>query len=163
MSNSVKGKVTESLQAAEELYHQLVLLVGASGSGKTAILQAVAINADVLVNNLNLELSVRMLDLTERQRAQRLPFLLNQIVDPDQSTVIFDNIEILFDKSLGVDPLRLLQQVARNRRVLVAWNGDTDLERLTYAEPDHPEYRKYEVSDVLIVSMNGRATIDTAA
>lgn len=163
MSIMIKDRVTESLQAASGLYHQLVLLVGTSGSGKTTILQSIAADIEILTTNLNLALSVRMLDLTERQRAQRLPSLLNQIIDPDQSTVIFDNIEILFDKSLGVDPLRLLQQVARNRRVLVAWNGDTDLEKLTYAEPDHPEYRKYEVSGVLVVSMNGRATIDTAA
>lgn len=162
MASFIRIKVTDSLRAAGELYHQLVLLVGENGTGKTAVLQELATDLGVSVNNLNLELSVQMLELTARQRIQRLPSLLDQVVRSTQSLIIFDNIEILFDKSLAVDPLRLLQGVARNHRVLAAWNGRADGKMLVYAEPDHPEYRKYDVPDALIVSMNGWASIDPA-
>lgn len=162
MASFIRIKVTDSLRAAGELYHQLVLLVGENGTGKTAVLQELATDLGVSVNNLNLELSVQMLELTARQRIQRLPSLLDQVVRSTQSLIIFDNIEILFDKSLAVDPLRLLQGVARNHLVLAAWNGRADGKTLVYAEPDHPEYRKYDAPDALIVSMNGWASIDSA-
>jgi hypothetical protein len=59
--------------------------------------------------NVNLELSRRMLDLTERQRELRLPRLLMEIVnDAAGDVVLLDNIEILLDVSLKQDPLRLL-------------------------------------------------------
>lgn len=162
MASFIRIKVTDSLRAARELYHQLVLLVGENGTGKTAVLQELATDLGVSVNNLNLDLSVQMLDMSTRQRIQRLPSLLDQVVRSTQSPIILDNIEILFDKSLAVDPLRLLQGVARNHLVLAAWNGRADGKTLVYAEPDHPEYRKYDAPDALIVSMNGWASIDPA-
>jgi hypothetical protein len=162
MASFIRIKVTDSLRAAGELYHQLVLLVGENGTGKTAVLQELATDLGVSVNNLNLDLSVQMLELTARQRIQRLPSLFDQVVRSTQSLIIFDNIEILFDKGLAVDPLRLLQGVARNHLVLAAWNGRADGKTLVYAEPDHPEYRKYDAPDALIVSMNGWASIDPA-
>jgi hypothetical protein len=88
---------------------------------------------------------------------------LDQVVRSTQPVIILDNIEILFDKSLAVDPLRLLQGVARNHLVLAAWNGNTDGKTLVYADPDHLEYRKYDTPDALIVSMNSWASIDSAA
>ncbi len=163
MASFIKIKVMDSLRAAGELYYQLVLLVGENGTGKTAVLQELATEFGVSVNNLNLDLSVQMLELTARQRIQRLPSLLDQVVRSTQPVIILDNIEILFDKSLAVDPLRLLQGVARNHLVLAAWNGNTDGKTLVYADPDHLEYRKYDAPDALIVSMNNWASIDHAA
>ena len=59
-----------------------------------------------------------MLDLTERQRALQLPRLLSEVVNIYQSDVILlDNIEILFDVSLKQKPLRLLQDLSRNKTV----------------------------------------------
>ena len=66
--------------------------------------------------------------------------------------VLLDNIEILFDVALKQDPLRLLQNLSRNKTVVVAWNGSASGGQITYATPDHPEYRKYAIGDFLVVS-----------
>ena len=42
MAEPVHEKIKRSLQAAEGLYHRLVLLVGETGSGKTDVLREVA-------------------------------------------------------------------------------------------------------------------------
>jgi hypothetical protein len=128
--------------------------------------------------NVNLELSRRMLDLTERQRALQLPRLLQDIcassVERQASEVLLlDNIEILFDVKLQQDPLRLLQGLSRNKTIVAAWPGsvtdsctggygstEDDARRttsdaghyLTYAIPDHPEYRRYPIRDFLVIS-----------
>jgi hypothetical protein len=136
--------------------------VGEAGSGKTGVLQQVAEASGSSVINVNLALSGQLLELTARQRSLRLPGILDQIADRNQSPVVLDNLEILFDKDLQQDPLRLLQTISRNRAVVASWNGSVNTARLTYAEIDHPEYRSYDAVDLLIVGMDGSTTIDSA-
>lgn len=159
MAEPIHDKIKRSLQAAEGLYHRLVLLVGETGSGKTGLLREVAEEFGSSVVNVNLALSGELLELTAKQRLLRLPGILGQIADQARSPVVLDNIEILFDKDLQQDPLRLLQSVSRNRTVVASWNGTMNSGRLLYAEPGHPEYRSYESVDALIVSMDGTATV----
>lgn len=162
MAEAIQEKLKQSLRAAEGLYHRLVLLVGESGSGKTEILREFAEEIGTEVININLLLSAELLGLSETQRGLHLPEILDKIVDNEQTTVVLDNIEILFDQQLKQDPLRLLQLMSRNRSVVAAWNGKIEQGRLIYAEPGHPEYRQYDGKELLFVGMNGTATIDDA-
>ncbi len=162
MAGPIHDKIKRSLQATEGLYHRLVLLVGESGSGKTGVLRDVAHTFGTFVININLVLSTELLELTANQRSLWLPGILGQIVDKGQSPVVLDNLEILFDKGLKQDPLRLLQGLSRNRSMVVSWNGTSTDGRLLYAEMEHPEYRSYESVDALIVGMDGTATVDSA-
>ena len=162
MAEPIHDKVKRSLQTSEGLYHRLVLLVGETGSGKTAVLQDIAKEFGSSVVNVNLALSSELLELTARQRSLRLPGILDQIVDQVQSPVILDNLEILFDMDLQQDPLRLLQSISRNRAVVASWNGSISFGKLLYAETGHPEYRSYDSVDALIVGMDGTATVDSA-
>jgi len=141
------------IKQAAELYHRLILVVAPAESGKTAALTYVNECTGAPLVNVNLELSRRMLELTERQRALQLPRLLREIVDDAASEVVLlDNLEILFDVSLHQDPLRLLQGLSRNKTVVAAWNGSIDKDHMTYAVPDHPEYRRYLVRDFLVAT-----------
>ena len=149
----IQDEIKRKLEETEGLYHRLVLLVGATGSGKTGVLQHVAGNIGTKVINLNLTLSSELLDLTPKQRVLRLPEILDQVVNKTQTTVIFDNLEILFDKDLKQDPLRLLLSISRNRPVVASWNGTITAGKLIYAETNHPEYRSYDSIDALIVIM----------
>ena len=159
MAGIVHAKIRQSLQAAEGLYHRLVLLVGETGSGKTGVLRDVAEELGTSVININLAIAGELLELTAKQRSLRLQGILDQIAARDRSPVVLDNLEILFDKDLKQDPLRLLQSLSRNRTVLASWNGLVNCGRLLYAEAGHPEYRSYESIDALIVGMDGTATV----
>lgn len=181
MAESLADKVIEGIGQAAELYYRLVVLVGPAGSGKTFTLQEVHRRTGAPLVNVNLELSRRMLDLSERQRALQLPRLLAEIVDASAAhVVLLDNIEVLFDVSLKQDPLRLLQGLSRNRTIVAAWSGEIRTEGrgmgtelttaedsvlstqfsslfLVYATPDHPEYRRYPVRDFLVVQPEATA------
>ena len=162
MAEPIQGKIKRSIQAVEGLYHRLVLLVGETGSGKTAVLRDIAEEFGSSVVNVNLALSGELLELTAKQRVLQLPGILNQIVDQAHSSVVLDNIEILFDKGLQQDPLRLLQSISRNRTVVASWNGIMNSGRLLYAQTGHPEYRSYDLVGTLIVGMDGMVTVDSA-
>lgn len=161
MTAPIQDKIKQSLQAAEGLYHRLVLLVGEAGSGKTGVLRDVAEEFGSSVVNVNLAVSCALLELTAKKRSLRLPGILDQIADQAHSPVVLDNLEILFDKDMQQDPLRLLQGISRNRGVVAAWNGSMKSGRLLYAEPGHPEFRSYDSVDALIVSMDGTETVDS--
>jgi Cdc6-like AAA superfamily ATPase len=160
MSKLIKEKVKQSLETAENPYYKLVLLVGEAGSGKTYVLHNIAEEFDVPVVNVNLELSTKLLELTTKQRVSHLPRLFNEIAEKSNSILVLDNLEILFDKELKQDPLRLLQGMSRNQYVLASWNGKVTGKKLSYASSDHHEYRNYENIDVLIVKMNDTSTED---
>ena len=162
MAEPIENKVTRSLEAAEELYHRLVLLVGQCGSGKTSVMQNLAKLHDSELININMCLSKELLELTEKQRQLKLSEILAQVVESSGEKVFLDNIEILFDVGLKQDPLRLLQGLSRNLTIVVSWNGTFDKGKLNYAVPGHSEYRSYDLTDTLVVSMSGsgEATID---
>src|SRR5260221_12543651 len=127
MAESLAEQIIPKADQAEELYYRLILMVAPSGMGKTAALREVAKHTQVRYTNLNLELSQRLLGLTERQRSLQVFRLLNEIVEEKGSQVVLlDNIELLFDTSLRQDPLRLLQSISRNRTVVVSWNGSIE-------------------------------------
>jgi hypothetical protein len=152
MAEPLPDRVIQRIGEASELYHRLVILVAPAGAGKTAALQDVHKRTEAPLLNVNLQLSREMLELTERQRALQLPRLLSEMINATQSHVILlDNIEVLFDVSLKQDPLRLLQGLSRNKTVVASWSGSTDGEKLFYATPDHPEYKRYPIKDFLLV------------
>ena len=153
MAEPLADRVIKRIGHTEGQYYRLVIVVAPAGSGKTAALQDVHERTMAPLVNVNLELSRRMLDLTERQRALQLPRLLAEIVGASAADVVLlDNVEVLFDVSLKQDPLRLLQGLSRNKTVVAAWSGSIDGEHMVYATPDHPEYKRYPLRDFLVVT-----------
>jgi hypothetical protein len=64
---------------------------------------------------------------------------------------MLDNIEMLFHPDLHQDPLRLLQSLSRNRTIIAAWRGRCSERALIYAAPEHPEYRRFDDPDALLI------------
>ncbi|MCS5694999.1 BREX-3 system P-loop-containing protein BrxF [Desulfofundulus thermocisternus] len=138
------------IEAARSRYYQLVLLVGPAATGKTLALLQLSNEAGYSYINLNLILSQKLLEYPGRVRPLRLPRIVEAIIDTAGDTVLLDNIEILFEPALQQDPLRLLQHISRTRIIVAAWSGKFEGRTLIYAEPGHPEYRKYSEVDALV-------------
>jgi hypothetical protein len=145
--------VVSAAQSAPGRYHRLVVVVAPKGGGKTVVLKQAQGPLNAAWVNLGLELSHRLLEMTERQRTLRVQRVLDEILSPysPDQIVILDNIEILFDRSLALNPLNLLQSLSRNRTLLATWSGNIEDGWLTYASPGHPEYQRYPIQDLLYV------------
>ena len=153
-TQSVVEQVRQRLSGIADNYHRLVLLVGPSGSGKTPALRVLADAENVPVLNVGAEISRQLLDLTERQRVLQLAKLLEDAVAglPCDLTIL-DNSEVLFNPVLKQDPLRLLQRLSRERTIVASWLGVVNGGHLTYAAPEHPEFRRYQSTDLRIVCL----------
>ena len=161
---SSASKILDLIPGAGELYHRLILVVSPPGGGKTQALRSVQEKTNSHLLNLSLDLSRSLLELTERQRKLQATRILGRLVsetaaegskdsaDRGSSAVLLDNIELLFDASLALDPLRLLEEISRNWTLVVAWPGHVEGGWLIYARPGHPEYRRYPVGDLMIVT-----------
>jgi len=151
MPSSQESELIQAAESAEGLYHRLVLVVGPAGTGKTNRLKAL----NQPVYNVNLALSAAMLDLPLRRRPLDAPRLLSDLIGAaPASPVILDNLELLFDTTLKLDPLACLKQASRNCTIVASFPGVFEDGHLIYAESQHPEYRRFPADDLLIVNLS---------
>ena len=154
METSAVTKLEQAIERAASQYYRLVILVGVPASGKTTALQSVAQKLGCPIVNVNMELSKRLLELTRAQRSRQVERLLKEVIAAAPGEVVLlDNLEILFDISLEVVPLPLLQAASRNRTVVASWNGSFQGGTLTYAEPGHPEFVQFKQTDAVIITV----------
>jgi len=152
MSQPLVDLIIERIAQASDQYYRLVIVVSQADQARPTIEELRQRTMAPLLN-INLEVSRLMLDMTERQRTLQLPRLLDEVISKASGDlVILKNFELLFDISLKQDPLRLLQRISRNRTVVAFCRGTVEKGYFTYAVPDHPEYRRYSIKDVIIVS-----------
>ena len=145
--------IRSKMDQARTLYHQLVLIVASVGGGKTVLLRDLAEQGAFPLLNINLELSKFLLDIPVKKRGIEAARILQQIIDAQNAPlVLLDNLEILFDPSLNLNPLTCLKQLSRHRVIVASWTGQVSDGYLLYAEPGHPEFRREPAEGLLIVS-----------
>ncbi len=146
----------EKIEQCEYQYNRILLLVGKFGSGKTKLLQTISKAYNYPYINLNLTLSERLLNLNNNERSLLdLNDIMSDIVNSNASKVIIlDNIEIVFNPELKRDPLQLFRHISRNKTIIVSWPGKYENQKLSYAEPHHPEYFEEKVTDLTIHSLS---------
>lgn len=149
-------QVRAAIPGLGDLRHQLILVVGGRGAGKTLCLRMVADETGAAVTNLGLELSERLLDLTARDRPRQVARLVGQIAS-EGGPAILDNLEVLFAPHLKVNPLSLLRSLSRDRPIIVSWPGSTDGGRLRYAPPGHREHQVHAAGDLVLVPLDAGA------
>ena len=153
MTHQLIDQILQKTSEVKELYYRLVLVVAVPGNGELTELKSIAEQTDMGLVNVNLELSRRLLTLTARQRSLKVAALLNDIVAAvDSELVLLYHINLLFDPALRQDPLRLLQTLSRRKTIVAVWDGQIQGQHLTYAEPDHPEYRRYPTRELILIS-----------
>lgn len=151
-------KLEQAIEQVASQYYRLVILAGAPASGKTTALQSVAQKLGCQLLNVNLELSKKMLEVTRTQRSRQVERLLKEVIaSVPGDVVLLDNLEILFDTALELQPLRLLQVLNRNRTIVASWNGSFQGGTLIYAEPGHPEFMQFKQPEAVVITVGKSA------
>ena len=152
MLNKLQTRVNE----IEALHSKLLLLIGSPGIGKSRLLAELASSRDTNVLKVGAELGRKLANLPQRQRTLQANTLLRELTSAHATDglLLLDNIELLFDRSLKLDPLDLLKQHSKALRIVVVWPGEIKNDRLVYAELGHPEYQEYSVEGLVPFELN---------
>lgn len=147
LSEAVKGVSTNRIK--------LILLVGEQETGKTQLLKKLSNHFEIPIFSLGYEISKAML---EGLSSDKIPSYLRDKVVGKSSTVLLDNLEVLFAKPLNLNPLTILKQLSANRVVLASFPGRVIEGNLVFAEASSPEYKnysKYELKDLVLFELLG--------
>lgn len=135
-----------AITQATRYREQLVLVTNDAASN--LLIQYSQAN-DIPLINLGAELSAKLLEIPHLEWPKKVAGLFNALVEKNQTSIILlDRIEVLFDRTLAIDPLKLLKSSARNLTVVVVWPSVKSEILLTYAIPNHPEYRAYKQAEL---------------
>jgi hypothetical protein len=158
VSEVTVAALEEKVATASTLYHRVVFLVGQSSKSRTEVLASAASKHGWPLVNVGLAFSERLIDVPRRYRAVQAPNVLADLLPGIPGLVLLlDHIEILFSPDLSQDPVKLLQGLSRNRRLVVSWPGDHTASTLSYAEPGHPEYYRQPIPELMKVELSGAA------
>ena len=135
-----------------DLNSKLILLVGPSRSGKTQLLRQLSAKLNIEPLNVGLELGRRLAATPNNKRGFSAGELLREITNIHKTggLLLLDNLELLFEPSLQVNPLDLIKRLAHAQPVVAVWPGELLGDRLAYADMSHPEHRDYSREGVVV-------------
>ena len=84
-----------------------------------------------------------------RSRAARR-WMESRLSEMAPGPVLCTEIDLLFEPTLNLDPLRLLRHASRVTRLVVTWPGGYWDNVLSYAAPEHDHYRTWRKPGVFI-------------
>jgi chloramphenicol 3-O-phosphotransferase len=133
------------------LNSKLVLLIGPPRSGKSNLLRQLSERRQTRVLNVGVALGRHLLPVPGTRRHLQAADMQKDLADEFAShgLLLIDNIELLFDRTLQINPIDLLKRLAHARRVIAVWPGDFRGDRLSYAATGHPEHQDYGVDGLV--------------
>jgi len=152
----VLTKLERLVDETVALHTRLVLVCGPSGSGKTDLLRQLGQHVNAPVVSLGSALGRRLVPLSRQQRSLQAVPLLRAIAEQGAAggTALLDNLEVLFDATLALNPISLVRRLAQRRTVVATWPGELRNGHLTYAKMGHPEHRDYPADGLVTFELN---------
>jgi hypothetical protein len=159
---SSADRLDAAVASASDRHTRLVLVVGTPDSDISVALHQLAAKSGCSVVNVGLELARTLLEVPQRRRPVAAADAAADIFrgDTPDGLQFLDHIEVLFQPELRLDPLKIMQDAARNRVVVGVWPGEWTGTSLRYAVPSHAEFREYENPDCLVVEAPSSSTKD---
>lgn len=138
--------LSSAITQASRYHEQLVLVTGAAASH---LVGEYSQPNSVPLINLGVEFSEKLLDVSVEDWPKKSAGLFTDLlVRVEAKTILLDRIEVIFDRNLALDPLKLLKANSKNITLVAVWPGAKTESALTYAIPNHPEYRCYKQADI---------------
>ena len=139
--------IKQAVSRVKRYHEQLVVLCGDACSQQLVEFSSVE---NLPMVNVGLELAALLLEVPSVSRPKVAANIFEDLILQKKSeTVLLVHLEILFDRSLSIDPLKLLKKCSKNITLVVVWPGVRSGSSLIYAMPNHPEYRFYKESDLV--------------
>jgi len=95
------------------------------------------------------QLSAALLDTAPKRRPQKASHILTDAISElAPGPILCGDVDLLFEPSLQLDPLRLLREASRLTPLVVLWPGQYQAHVLCYAVPEHTHYRTWRSTEL---------------
>lgn len=91
---------------------------------------------------LNEELSKVLISFPAKERPSQIEAAIKALI-PTQRMLLISEFEMLFDPRYKIDVLKLFCERAKSSRIAVIWPGTFEDGKLSYAQPDDPDYNLF--------------------
>lgn len=155
LEDQVIAKLEQLIGEIDDINSKLILLVGPSRSGKTQLLREFGAKLNIEPLNVGLELGRLLAATPNNKRGFSAGELLREIADKEgtEDPLLLDNLELLFEPSLQINPLDLVRRLSHSKRAVAVWPGELRGDRLVYADMSHPEHRDYSRDGVVTLEI----------
>lgn len=146
--SSAYGLLTETNSALLRLCDQASSLVLIVNSTEQAI-EPSQHSEEITLLELSEKLCEHLLPLSRDDRSRKAPDILAKMLNFIVSEVVWiDRIQVLFEPSLELDPLRQLQELARIKPIIAVWPGQLTEQFLTFSVPGRADYQSYTANEL---------------
>lgn len=151
----LKEELLESLKRLDFNYYKLILIVNNDSSKLTEFLISFSQENKIKYINLNLELSKKLVEIPIVERWKFINKAIKEIVIDNQfETIILDNIDILFEEHLKIDPILEIKNISKYKKLIVSFNGRVEDKYIIYSIPSEKEYKKYKINEMDFIILN---------
>ncbi|MBD3107926.1 BREX-3 system P-loop-containing protein BrxF [Bacillus sp. AGMB 02131] len=130
------GDLLGEIKDLHDQYHKLIFLCKEVNIEQ--VLESKQLEFETI--NLNFLLSEKLLMLSIREYPLYVEEYVRSFCKDKDKIYCLQHIEILFDKSLEVNPIRLFENISKQYCLIVHWPGEYKHNSLCYAESGHPEH-----------------------
>lgn len=104
----------------------------------------------------------RLLPLSHINRENMAEEMVIELIDSTSTSIVWlDRIQVLFEPSLQLDPLRLLMSLARIKPVVATWPGTCSETALSFSAPGKFDYQHYPASTLTNIPVIRFASMET--
>lgn len=145
-------ELEEAVADTRQLQNKVVLLVGPSSMTRRQLEEYASKHGNDVVH-VGARLAQQLTAVPKAHRQIDTARIFRRLVSSGakDGVCLCANLEVLFDRTLAVDPLLLLRQCARADTIVAQWPGAMHAGRLQYATVGHAECRDLEPIGVRIV------------
>lgn len=137
-------KVTEiqaDVSRASGEHFRLVWVAGGTALERSALLRVLAEVEDGALIDVGKKLSTALIEIPVPLRTASVAECFAACMGESPSAVTcLDHLEILFEPSLRLNPVSLVQGASRRNVLVAAWPGLAETGRLTFGSIDHPAH-----------------------
>ena len=142
-------ELQNDLARARGEHFKLVWLVGGSSSERTDLSRALSEAEDGVFVALGKKLSGALLEVPIPLRTAAVEECFTECLATSRGQVTcIDNLEILFESSLKINPVSLIKGKSRHRLIVASWPGTHEHGHLVFAPSDHPAHTKIAEGDL---------------
>ena len=142
-------RIYSSVEAVRNAHFSLVWLAGGISAERSLLLSGVAERLKCPHLRVGRQLSAALLDLSPRLRAVSAEDSVQDLLLATEADMIcLDHLDILFDPSLRLNAVDMIQNASRRFVLVASWPGTIHRKSLSFGPEDHPAHLRISLQQL---------------